>query len=55
MKKDALVVSGELLRIFTREVLYRSLRCVENDGNGSATVEPEHLEKIIVQFMLDFQ
>mmetsp|Transcript_7261 Transcript_7261/g.8800 ORF Transcript_7261/g.8800 Transcript_7261/m.8800 type:complete len:86 (+) Transcript_7261:81-338(+) len=59
-KDDTLKVAGELLRIFVVEALHRSTKVAEKSiepgelGCDDIIVEPEHLEKVVVQLLLDF-
>ncbi|CAM0136300.1 hypothetical protein VKS41_006895 [Umbelopsis sp. WA50703] len=53
--KDALVLSTELMRIFTVEAVHRAVDEANKDaGGGSQTLQVEHLEKVLPQLMLDF-
>ena len=49
---DALVMTTEMLRIYIFEAAHRAAHQSKSEGNK--TVELEHLEKIIPQFLLDF-
>jgi len=49
---DALHLNGEMLRIYTLEIAHRASKQAQSEG--SSTVEPEHIEKILPQLLLDF-
>jgi centromere protein X len=49
---SALKVSCELLRIFVTEAVQRSAFIAE--AEGTTTIEPTHLERVLPQLLLDF-
>ncbi|XP_015691852.1 protein MHF2 homolog [Oryza brachyantha] len=49
---SALKVSCELLRIFVTEAVQRSAFIAE--AEGTITIEPTHLERVLPQLLLDF-
>ncbi|CAG5118134.1 unnamed protein product [Candidula unifasciata] len=51
VKGTALELVAELLRIFTKEALSRA--ALQAKAEGDASVMTEHLEKILVQLLLD--
>uniref|UniRef100_A0A0E0KRZ4 Centromere protein X n=1 Tax=Oryza punctata TaxID=4537 RepID=A0A0E0KRZ4_ORYPU len=49
---SALKVSCELLRVFVTEAVQRSAFIAE--AEGTTTIEPTHLERVLPQLLLDF-
>mmetsp|Transcript_149226 Transcript_149226/g.212117 ORF Transcript_149226/g.212117 Transcript_149226/m.212117 type:complete len:93 (+) Transcript_149226:47-325(+) len=49
---DGMKLAAEYLRCFTIEAAYRAAQQAQNDGSGQ--VDPEHIEKILPQLLLDF-
>jgi len=49
---DALKASAELLRLFVKEAHLRAARVANSEG--ATSIEPLHLEKVMVQLLLDF-
>ncbi|PNT61307.1 protein MHF2 homolog [Brachypodium distachyon] len=49
---SALQVSCELLRMFVTEAVQRS--AVIAEAEGTTTIEPTHLERVLPQLLLDF-
>ncbi|KAJ3675490.1 hypothetical protein LUZ60_004532 [Juncus effusus] len=49
---SALKVSCELIRIFITEAIQRAALIAE--AEGSSTIEPTHLERVLPQLLLDF-
>lgn len=61
INESAVKVTGELLRIYSMELLTRAAeQAMKEDGGGegasaaAAVVTTDHLEKILAQFLLDF-
>lgn len=49
---EAAALTSELIRVFAFEAVARAASQAQLDGD--ATVEPAHVERILVQLMLDF-
>jgi len=49
---EALSITSEMIRVYVLEAAHRAAARAKSDGSGS--VEAEHLEKILPQFLLDF-
>jgi len=56
INESAVKVTGELLRIYSMELLTRAAeQAMKEDGGSSAPlVTTDHLEKVLAQFLLDF-
>ena len=50
---DALIMTTEMLRVYVLEAAYRS--AYQAKSEGSTNVSLEHVEKVLPQFLLDFQ
>lgn len=62
MKSEALSVTTEIVRLFVVELLHRATLAAKaaaaldpSVDPSNIVVEPEHVERILVQMMLDFQ
>ena len=49
---DALIMTTEMMRIYVIEAAHRA--AYQTKSEGSQTVQLEHIEKILPQFLLDF-
>jgi len=49
---ESLALTTEMLRIYTLEIVHRSLHQAKSEG--CSTVQPEHIEKVLPQLLLDF-
>ena len=52
VNENAVATLSELLRIYTLEIFTRAAE--QSMKEGSSTVTLEHLEKVLAQFLLDF-
>lgn len=50
--KDALKLKAELLRVFVDEAVSRSGQLARQEGFSE--INPEHIEKVLPQLLLDF-
>ena len=50
---DALVMTTEMLRVYVLEAAYRAAHQAKSEGSNDVALE--HVEKVLPQFLLDFQ
>jgi len=52
LSSDAVLLTTEMLRIYTLEIHHRA--SILADSEGSSSITPQHIEKILPQLLLDF-
>lgn len=52
LSSDALLLTTEMLRIYSIEIYHRAMS--QADSEGCDTITPQHIEKILPQLLLDF-